>query len=178
MIDHIDPVNRLIYLDDSTVDSTIQPIDIYREMRELRANDVGLRKFDLFLVMRGGEKKDPDGLKRTERYLVLLNNTYIVPYDTSHILTIDGTIISDSGLEGIRCFNRANLTDGVEVDINYAPKQVEVITVQIPNQDLTTVNSKLDTLATDVRAIKVVQGENMAETETLIISSTGVKLIL
>jgi len=178
MIDYIDPTNRLIYLDSTTVDATIQPIDIYREMRSLRAINESLRNYDVFLTMRGGEKKNLDGSKRTERYMVLLNGTFIVPYDTSHTLTIDGTIISDSGLEGAQCFNRVNLSDDVEVDINYVPKQVEVITMFIENPDVSVLNSKIDEVASDVREIKVVQGENMAETETLIISTNGVKLVL
>ena len=129
MIDRIDAENRLIYLDSSTVDSTIQPIDIYREMRTLRQNDETLRSYDVFMTMKGAEKKNPDGTKRTERYLVLLNGTMLVPYGTSHVLTVDGTIITDNGLEGVQCFNRAELPVGVEVDINYVPKQVEVITI-------------------------------------------------
>lgn len=128
MIDHIDPLNRLVYLDDSTVNATIQPIDIYREMRNLRQNDETLRPYDVFMTMKGAEKKNQDGTKRTERYLVLLEGTLIVPYDTSHTLTVDGTIITDSGLEGVQTFDRANLSAGTEVDINYVPKQVEVIT--------------------------------------------------
>jgi len=178
MIDYIDPVNRLVYLDSTTVDNTIQPIDIYREMRSLRASDKDLRKYDLFLTMRGGEKKNADGSKRTERYLVLLEGTFIVPYDTSHTITIDGTIISDDGLEGVQCFNRVNLSDDVEVDINYVPKQVEIITMFIENPDVTALDAKIDAIGTDVREIKVTQGENMAETETLIISTNGVKLVL
>ena len=131
MIDHIDPATRTIYLDNTTVNTTIQPIDIYRKMRELRRTDEELRKYDLFMTMKGAEKKNPDGSRRTERYLVLLNGTLIAPYDTSHILTIDGTIITDDGLEGVECFNRADLSPNVEVDINYVPKQVEVITVNL-----------------------------------------------
>jgi hypothetical protein len=131
MIERIDPVNRKIFLDSSTVDSTIQPIDIYREMRTLRRTNEELRKYDLFATMQGAKKKSPDGSRRTERYLVLLAGTLIVPYDTSHTLTVDGTIITDTGLEGTECFYRASLSQNVEVDINYVPKQVEVITVNI-----------------------------------------------
>lgn len=129
MIDHIDPENRLIYLDSSTVNNTIQPIDIYREMRDMRQNDETLRPFDVFMTMKGGDPKNPEGTKRTERYLVLLEGTMIVPYDTSHFITVDGTIISDDGKEGIECFRRDVLSTGVEVDINYVPKQVEIIVV-------------------------------------------------
>lgn len=138
MIDYIDPINRLVYLDASTVDETIQPIDIYRDMRLMRKVDEELRKYPLFLTMKGAEKKNPDGSKRTERYMVLLDNTFIVPYNTSHTLTVDGTIITDSGLEGVEVFNRSVLSAGIDVDINYVPKQVEIITITTGGSSLTT----------------------------------------
>jgi len=131
MISHIDAVNRKIHLDASTVNATILPIDIYREMRTLRAADETLRPYDVFMTMRGGEKKNPSGSKRTARYLVLLNGTLIVPYDTSHTITVGGTMITDTGLEGVECFDRSLLSVGINVDINYVPPQVEVITVTI-----------------------------------------------
>ena len=129
MIDHIDPVNRLIYLDSSTPNTEINPIDIYREIRALRRTNEALRPYDMFMTYKGGEKKNPDGSKRTERYGVLLKGTLIVPYNTSHVLNITGTLISDTGLEGRECFDRSRLSSGVMVDIDYTPKQVEVITV-------------------------------------------------
>lgn len=151
MIDHIDAINRKIYLDSSTVDATIQPIDIYREMRTLRQKDETLRPYDLFCKMGGGVPKNPSGTKRTERYLILLDGTLIVPYDTSHVLTVDGTIITDSGLEGVQTFDRANLSAGVEVDINYVPKQVEVIMVNTGGSSLTQEeHDKLYSISDDV----------------------------
>jgi len=129
MIDHIDPINRLIYLDNSTPDTEIHPIDIYREVRQLRRTDETLRPYDMFMTYKGAEKKNPDGSKRTERYGVLLGGTLIVPYDKSQSLDITGTLISDTGLEGRDCFDRSRLSLGVVVDIDYTPKQVEVITV-------------------------------------------------
>ena len=129
MIDHIDAENRLIYLDDSTPNTEINPIDIYREIRQLRRTDETLRPYDMFMTYKGAEKKNPDGSNRTGRYGVLLGGTQIVPYDTSHSLTITGTLITDTGLEGTHCFNRSYLSDGVVVDIDYVPKQVEIIVI-------------------------------------------------
>lgn len=137
MIASIDPINRKIYLDATTVDATIQPIDIYREMRTLRATNEALRPYDVFMTMKGADKKNPSGSKRTERYLVLLGGTLIVPYDTSHTLTVGGTIITDTGLEGVATFDRSNLSIGVTVNINYVPPQVEVITITTGGSALT-----------------------------------------
>ena len=142
MIDHIDPINRLIYLDSDTENTTISLIDIYKEVRKLRQDKEELRPYDMFLTMRGSVPKNSDGTKRTERYMVLLRGTLIVPYDESHSITIDGTLITDSGLEGTKCFDRSLLSSDTVVDINYTPKQVELIFVnQFTKEDRDKLNA-------------------------------------
>ncbi len=71
------------------------------------------------------------GGKYTERYVKLLNGTRLIPYDTSHVLTITGTVISDEGTEGVDCFDRTSLSPTSAVDINYIPVQVEVVTLEV-----------------------------------------------
>jgi hypothetical protein len=71
---------------------------------------------------------DKGGGKFTERYATLLDGTLIVPFDTKHELDIVGTIITDAGTEGPEAFDRTLLSPTTEVDINYTPPQVEVIT--------------------------------------------------
>lgn len=128
LVSNIDGENRLIYLSSETVDASINPIDIYKEVRNLRASNEELRKYDNFIAGKGHIPKG--GGKFTERYTILLKGTRIVPYNTSHVLTITGTIITDDGKEGVYCFNRSLLDQEVTVDINYVPPQVEVIAVQ------------------------------------------------
>ena len=127
LIASIDPVNRDIYLDASTVNTTINPIDLYKEMRTLRRTDESLRPYDVFMSAFGNVPKG--GGKFTERYVRLNSGARIIPFDVSHELTINGTIITDDGQEGIACFDRTPLTATTVVDINYVPPQVEVITI-------------------------------------------------
>ena len=117
---------RRIYLHVDTVGASVHPIDIYKEMRTLRSSDETLREFDVFMSAFGNVSKG--GGKFTERY-VRLNDCVIVPYDTSHILTITGTLINDSGQEGILVFDKSPLSATTSVDIAYVPPQVEVIEV-------------------------------------------------
>ena len=126
IIGSIDGPNRLIYLSIDTVNSQVHPIDIYKEMRELRRTTESLRKYDVFLIAKGNEAKG--GGKFTERYVVEQNGTRIIPYDVDSFLTVIGTIITDDGQEGIDCFDRSGLVN--QVDLNYIPPQVEVIEVQ------------------------------------------------
>jgi len=140
VIDHIDGPNRDIYLSAETVGASVHPIDIYKEMRTLRKNDEDLRKYDVFLSAFGNVPKG--GGKFTERYVRENSGTRIIPYDTSHTLTITGTIITDDGQEGIDCFDRSPLTSTTIVDINYIPPQVEVI--QVITGSAVTEQDKLD----------------------------------
>ena len=135
LIDHIDGANRDIYLSADTVGASIHPVDIYKEMRVLRRTNESLRKFNLFLEAKG---KDPKGSgKFTERFVRCLEGTRIVPYDTSHDLTVTGTIITDDGQEGIACFDRSPLAPTTTVNINYFPPQVEIIEVAVGGSSLT-----------------------------------------
>lgn len=129
LISYIDPVARDIHLHADTVGASIHPMDIYREVRTLVRTTPELRKFKQFMDGRGAAVKG--GGKTTERYVVLLEGTRIVPYNVSHDLTVTGTVITDDGQEGISCFDRSPLSSTTRVDINYIPPQVEVITVNI-----------------------------------------------
>jgi len=127
LIDHIDGENRDIYLTAESFLSDFQPMDIYKEMRTLRRTDESLRKYNLFLEAKGYEAKG--GGTFTERYVVQLEGTRFIPYDTSHVLTVVGTVITDDGQSGVACFDRSPLSPGTIVDINYIPPQVEVIEI-------------------------------------------------
>lgn len=127
IIASIDGPNRDIYLHADTVGAEVHPIDIYKEMRALRRTTESLRNYTVFLSAYGNVPKGPG--KATERYVVCNEGTRIIPYDTSHALTITGTLITDDAQEGVACFDRTSLSPGVTVDINYVPPQVEVITI-------------------------------------------------
>ena len=81
------------------------------------------------ITLDGGTFSILGGGKFTERYFTLLEGARIVPYDISHVITVTGTLLTDDGQEGVYCFNRAPLTAGVYVDIQYVPPQVEVVTI-------------------------------------------------
>lgn len=123
----IDPVTRDMFLSAATVDATINPMDIYSEMRICRRLNESLRPYDVFLTAFGNIAKG--GGKFTERYVQQNQGTRFVPFDISHELTVNGTVITDDGQEGIACFDRTSLNVATVVDINYIPPQVEVITV-------------------------------------------------
>lgn len=110
-------------------------MDVYTEMRTLRANNEALKQYKVFLKGFGNIGKT--NTTSTERYVMCMSGTRIVPYDTTHQLGITGTIITDDKQEGLACFDKNSLTVTTMVDITYAPKQVEVITVTTGGSALT-----------------------------------------
>lgn len=160
LIDHIDGPNRYIYLHLDSVGVDIHPMDIYKEMRTLRATDESLRKYDVFLSAFGNV--DKGGGTATERYVVENLGTRIIPYDQSQKLTIIGTIITDDGQQGRDCFDRSPLTPGVEVDIDYQPPQVEIITVSTGSGLSPEQEEKLSTIDALVEELHRLQGLNDA----------------
>lgn len=165
VIDHIDGPNRDIYLSASTMLSDFEPMDAYYEMRTLRRTDESLRKFNLFLQAKGREPKG--GGTFTERYVIQLEGTRFIPYDSSHTLTVVGTVITDDGQSGVDCFDRSPLTSTSIVDINYIPPQVEIIELGTsgltPTEsdallqnttDLTSVVSDIGLIQIDITAIE------------------------
>jgi len=127
IIDHVDPISRRIYLSATTVGVDLLPIDIFHEMVSLRAATPTLRPYDVFLTAAGHIPKSAG--KFTERIVTCMSGTRIVPYDVTQILAVRGTIITDIGTEGSRCFDRTGLVS--KVDIDYQPPQVEIIQVSL-----------------------------------------------
>jgi len=106
--------------------------------------------------------------------VTLLEGTRIVPFDTDQELTITGVIITDDGQEGVAAFDRSNLNANTQVDINYEPKQVEVIVVTtggsaltteehdklilIPSNPLLTNDSRITMILSDLAFVKAIEG--------------------
>ncbi len=125
LIASIDGPTRRILLDASTVGASVNPIDIYKEVRTMRRLDENLRKYDTFFTAFGNIAKG--GGKFTERYVQCNLGTRIVPFNATQELTITGVIITDDAQEGTACFDRTPLSPTTVVDINYVPPQVEVV---------------------------------------------------
>jgi len=171
LIDHIDGPNRDIYLTSDSFVSDLHPMDIYREMRELRRTDESLRKYNLFLQAKGHEETGPGVY--TEMYVVQLEGTRFIPYDTSHELKVIGKVITDDGQSGVSCFDRSPLSPTTVVDISYLPPQVEVI--EKGTSGLTTEESAaLLALQVDVEWIKEMeQGQWKIENNQMIFYNTS-----
>lgn len=148
----VDYTNKLIFLGADSVGVDVLPIDIYTEMRERRRlNADDDRKFFPMITAFGNEATGPSTF--TPRYANLASGVRIVPFDTPHSLLIRGNLIStDEGINGRDLFDRSSLTS--EVDIDYQPPQVEIITVNtggVQPADVWTVDLNGETAGTRLR---------------------------
>lgn len=130
LVQSVDYPNKRIYLSADTLGLSVQPVDVYKEVRELRQTTADHRKFLPLISARGNEQAGPTN---TPVLTILANGARIVPFDVTHTLTIGGTIVSIAeNLAGPDLFDRAPLSPATQVDVSYQPPQVEVIEVEAP----------------------------------------------
>lgn len=170
LISSINGLTREIFLSITTTNTSINPIDIYKEMRTLRRTDSTLRKWDLFMESAGNVSKG--GGKFTERYVTLLDGTVIVPYDADGYLTVTGTVINDAGQEGVDVFDRSGLIS--DIDINYIPPQVEII--EVSSNSAVTAQDLLD-IATTVRTELAPELANIVISNKILKNRTETNLV-
>ena len=131
LVDHIDYVNKRIYLSALTVDATIDTMDIYREIRTRRRLYDADRLFKPIIIGGGGIPKIP-GVSYTPTYVQLLHGCRIVPYGgVSHKLKIVRDTFTDDGKVGRDCFDRTSLPPGIVVDIDIDFPEIEIRTVTV-----------------------------------------------
>ena len=139
-----DYVNKRIFLGVDSVGVDVLPIDIYKEHRErrrLNANDE--RYFPAMVSALGNQQIGPT--KFTPRFTDLASGVKIVPFDTTHALRIRAALVSiEDQLEGADLFDRSSLL--ANVDIDYQPPQVEIITVATGGALTSEQDSRLTTL--------------------------------
>lgn len=126
VIDFIDGANRIIYLKEGVTE--FHPIeDVYREERQLRADNEALRKFDKFIMAKGNESKG--GGKATPRYAILLKGTKIVPFDEAGLLIVTGEVITDDADNDPTTVVTDSLVN--KKDVYFKPPTAEIIYVSV-----------------------------------------------
>lgn len=136
LVASIDYANRLIYLSAATMNVALDTMDVYKEVRALRRTAEGHRKFKPIIVA-GGNIEKIAGQTYTPSYVQLLYGTRIIPYDTSHRITLVRDTFTDDGFAGRDCFDRAPLTAGVEVDIDVQVDKIEIVRVATGGNEYT-----------------------------------------
>ena len=149
LVASVDYPNKRIYLSASTVDQTLDTLDVYREVRALRVTTEAHRAF-LPIISAGGNIPKIPGVSYTPAYARLVAGCRIVPYDATGMIKLVRDTFTDDGVSGRDCFDRTGLTPGVVVDIDVDIQEVEIRTVAIGSA--VTEQDKLDIAAATIAA--------------------------
>ena len=126
----VDYVNKRIYLSAETVGVDLDTLDIYKEVRSLRAADTQTpyphRAFQPMIIA-GGNVEKITGLTFTQPFVQLLFGCRIVPYDADQILGLVRDTFTDDGFAGRDCFDRSGLSNTVEIDEKVEKVEVRVV---------------------------------------------------
>jgi len=126
LVASVDYPNKRIYLSATTVNTDLDVLDIYKEVRNLRATTTSHRGFKPIIVGGGNITKIP-GLTYTAPYVQLLYGCRIVPYNSKHKLRVIRDTFTDDGYSGINCFDRTTLTHEVDIDIDVDKVEVREV---------------------------------------------------
>ena len=128
LVDFVDYPNKRIYLSADTVNTSIDTLDVYREVRALRRINDNHRKFKPMIIAGGNIQKTPTTF--TQSYVQLLYGCRIVPFDVSHHILLIRETFTDDDLIGHEVFDRLPLstTTTVDVDVNVSEVEVRIVT--------------------------------------------------
>jgi hypothetical protein len=154
VVSTVDYVNKRIYLHADTVGVDLDTMDVYREVRSLRALDhqtpVPHRNFKPMVIQGGNIPKT--FTTKTAKYVQLLYGCRIVPFDTAQNLKVIRDTFTDDGLEGRDCFDRSGLSSNVDID--YDVDKVEVVEVNTAGAPTVWTIQEKNNLITDTSNIK------------------------
>lgn len=160
LVQSVNYATKRIYLSAATMNTEIDTIDIYKEIRALRRVTEAHRNFKPMIVAGGNIEKIP-GVSATPIYVQLLYGCRIVPYNQSHSLKVIRDTFTDDGVAGRDCFDRTGLSVGVVVNIDvdfpaieirkitssgneYSLEQISTEVQSRLNNDFTLINTKID----------------------------------
>lgn len=120
----VDYEAKRIYLSVDTLGVPLDLLDVYRDVRALRASTPEHRAFRPLLVAGGNVQKTPTTF--TQPYVQLLRGAAIVPFPAAQQLRVVREVFGDDGRYGVECFDRSTVSGMVDIDIDMQISPVEV----------------------------------------------------
>lgn len=124
LVQSVDYPNKRIYLSAETVNTEIDTLEVYREVRALRRLTDAHQGFRPMIIAGGNIRKTATTF--TQPYVQLLYGCRIVPFDVSHHLLLVRETFTDDNLTGHEVFDRLPLSPTTTVDIDVNVSEVEV----------------------------------------------------
>jgi len=130
LVSSVHYVAKRIYLSAETVGIDLDTMDIYKEVRALRASETQTpyphRNFKPMIIAGGNEEKIT-GLTFTQPFVKLLFGCRIVPFDANQIIGLVRDTFTDDGFVGRDCFDRSGLSSTIEFDDKVEKVEVRVV---------------------------------------------------
>ncbi len=153
LVASVNYTTKRIYLSASTVNQTIDTLDVYKEIRALRVTTEAHRSFKPMIVA-GGNVTKITGVSATPIFVQLLYGCRIVPYGTGdHSLKLIRDTFTDDGFAGRDIFDRSGLSNSVDIDVDFP--EVEIRYVYVGGSSLTKedIRIEMDTNSTKLQNI-------------------------
>lgn len=128
LVASVDYPNKRIYLSVETVNTDLDLLDVYREIRALRRTNNAHRNFKP-MIEAGGNITKITGVSYTPAYVVLRYGCRIVPYDQHHKIRLIRDTFTDDGYAGRDCFDRTTLTNAVDIDVDFPEREIREVSV-------------------------------------------------
>lgn len=126
LVASVDYPNKRIYLSVATINTNLDTLDIYKEVRGLRLTNQTHRNFKPMIVA-GGNLTKITGVSSTPAYVQLLYGCRIIPYDTPHTLKVIRDTFTDNGFAGRDCFDRTSVVSAVDIDVDFPEIEIKVM---------------------------------------------------
>lgn len=145
---------KRIFLSADTVGTSIDTMDVYKEVRALRVANEADRNYKPMIVAGGNEQKTATTF--TPKFVKLLYGCRIVPFDTSHTLVLTRETFTDDNFAGIEVFDLSSLAPTTSVNILVNVPQVEIVVIETGISGLNTEESdKLLSLSPNLPTMEI-----------------------
>ena len=121
----VDYPNKRIYLSSETPNTSLDTLDVYKEVRALRRTMESHRKYKPIIEAGGNIAKLP-GIY-TAAFVVLDSGCYIVPYDSPSTIKLVRDTFTKDGRAGRDCFDRATTTSNIDIDVDFPEIEIREI---------------------------------------------------
>lgn len=140
VVQSVDYLTRRIYLGAMSVGVPLDLLDVYREVRALRATTPAHRKHPPMVVAGGNIRKT--ATTYTQPYVQLLYGCHIVPFNVPQTLVVVREVFGDDGRSGVACFDRSAMTGIVDIDMQVSPVEVREVNTSGAAAGLTAIQAQ------------------------------------
>lgn len=121
----VDYPNKRVYLHPDTIGVDLDTMEMFKEVRALRASNDDHQKYRSMVLGLGNVEKI-SGLTYTSKSVQLLYGCRIIPYDADQNLRLIRDTFTDDGVAGRDCFDRSGLSSQINIDVDFPEIETRV----------------------------------------------------